>query len=432
MNKIFLAILLAFGGFLGAQFKIEGEIKNYHNQPIFVRIFTGSSDKIINKVNTDKNGKFSINIPEKYHGIVTLSDRPRQTFIEILSDNENVKLKSDFEGGLFINTVFTEGKTAIGYSQYQDYQSYNDLKSSVFPILKSLYTPKDEFYQAMMKEEARISALSPIADYPLLKYYVQVSELAKANADTKSMAEIYNNQILNRLTNDNENLEASGQLGNLVLTYLRFSILGATSQEQINSILEKEIDHLLDKTDIETPRGQNVLTSVFEVLPKEQFGTLLNKYYSKVEALTCTITDDLKTNVLAHNMGKPGAQVPNIVFDEPIKGFKSLYEVKADKKLVVFWASWCPACMSEMPHIKEYYKTFKKEGGEIIAISLDVDEAAFQEAIKDFGWINYTELMKWETQGVDSYGISGTPSLFLIDKDNKLIKKADHISELMN
>ena len=84
-----------------------------------------------------------------------------------------------------------------------------------------------------------------------------------------------------------------------------------------------------------------------------------------------------------------------------------------------------------MPFVKEYYRNFKAEGGEILAISLDYDQASFDHATKDFEWINYTELMRWDTSGVKEFGITSTPTLFLLDKDNKLIKKASHISDLV-
>src|SRR5690606_15715004 len=163
----------------------------------------------------------------------------------------------------------------------------------------------------------------------------------------------------------------------------------------------------------------------------EQFSTLLEKYYAKANALTCEITDELKTNLSAHNNTVVGSVVPNILFKNPVKGYKSLYDVKADKKIIVFWASWCPACNDEMPFVKEYYRNFKEDGGEIVSISLDFDAESFKSATLDFDWINYTELLQWDTQAARDYGITATPTLFLVDKDNKLIKKASHISELV-
>lgn len=431
MKKFASLLFLIVGILSNAQFKVSGEIKGYPNQTVMVRIFKGSTDKLINKVETDSNGKFSVNIPENYSGIVRLTLPSRHIVLDMLSDNENISFTGTVDKASIDEIVIKEGKTAIGFQKYQSYDSFNDLKLNIFPMIKTLYKPDDEFYKAVVKEEERISKMSPVTDLPLLKYYIQVSELANAQVDGKLVADMHKNKILTRLTNDNNFLEGTGFMSKLVLDYLRFSIIGAQSQEEINTIVDREIEFLLEKTDLETSRGQNVLSAVFMVLPAEQFSGLLDKYYAKANALTCTITDELKTTLTAKNNMVVGKKVPNIIFDKPVNGKKSLYDIKADKKILVFWASWCPACNDEMPFIKEYYNNFKKEGGEILAISLDFDEEAFKSATKDFPWFNYTELNQWDTKAVLEYGVVSTPTLFLLDKDNNLVKKANHISELV-
>lgn len=432
MRNLFFGTMLLLNSVAFSQFKISGEIKNYSEKPVMVRIYTGATDKLINRVETDKNGKFTVNIPQRYSGLVSITNVQKSSTVEILTDNENVDFMADYSmDGAFKNIVFKQGKDAIGFQKLQTYENFNDLKKNIFPILKNQYDTKDEFYQAVVKEEERINSLKPTTELPLVKYYAQLSELANAQVDTKPMAETYMNKILGRLVNDNDYLEGTGYLSTLVLNYFRYSIIGATSQEDVNSTVDKEIEKLIEATDIETPRGQNVLSAIFMVLPKEQFASTIEKYYSKANSLTCTITDELKSNLAAHNMNA-GNTVPNIVFKTAVKGFKSLYDVKANQKIIIFWASWCPACREEMPFVKEFYPNFKKNGGEIVAISLDFDQNEFNNATKDFGWINYTELSQWDTQGIEEFGVNSTPTLFLVDKDNKLIKKADHISELMD
>ncbi|HLV23277.1 MAG TPA: TlpA disulfide reductase family protein [Moheibacter sp.] len=430
MKKSILLVLLSLTYILNGQFKVNGKIDNYASQDLTVRVFTGSSDKLINKLKTNKNGEFSVKIPVNYSGIVRIENYSHVA-VDLLSDNEDIDFTAVFENNEFSNLKIIKGKTAAGFQNYQSFEAFNDLKLNVFPMIKSLYNKDDKFYQAVVEEEERIAKQNPVTDLPLLKYYIQTNDLANAQVETKQAAEIHKNKILNKLTTDNEYLEGSGLLSKLVLDYLRYSIMDASSQEQINAIVEKEVDELLLKTDLETPRGQNVLSSVFIVLPEEQFGSLLEKYYAKANSLTCEITDELKASLTAHNTIVPGNQVPDIQFKNPVNGYKSLYDVKADKKIIIFWASWCPACQDEMPFVKEYYRNFKDAGGEIISISLDYDQAAFDAATKDFEWVNYTELMYWDTQGVVEYGVSSTPTLFLVDKDNKLIKKATHISELV-
>ncbi len=431
MKNLIAVLVFIFTCNLNAQFKISGEIKNYQEKYVQVRIFDGPTDILINKVKTDKNGKFSVQIPRKFSGIVRIADASRHASLDILSDNENVDFVAKLENNAFVEIEFKQGKTAAEFQNYTSLQGLIDLKTNVFPVIKPLYGEKDEFYQAILKEEARISKLDASTDLPLLKYYVAISDLANTTFDNKTAASFHKEKILTHLVNDNTYLEGSGFMFKLVLDYLRASIVDATSQEQVNATIEKEIDELLVKTDLETPRGQKVLSTVFLTLPSEQFEPLLEKYYAKANALTCEITDELKSNLAAHNSTTVGSVVPNIIFNKPVKGAKSLYDVKADKKIIIFWASWCPACNEEMPFVKEYYRNFKLAGGEIISISLDFDESAYREATKDFEWFSYSDFLQWDSKPVLDYGISSTPTLLLVDKDNKLIKKASHISELV-
>ncbi|GIN89234.1 thiol:disulfide interchange protein tlpA [Siminovitchia terrae] len=48
-----------------------------------------------------------------------------------------------------------------------------------------------------------------------------------------------------------------------------------------------------------------------------------------------------------------------------------LSDYRGQKVMLNFWASWCPPCKAEMPHIENYYKTkAKQENVEILAVNL--------------------------------------------------------------
>ena len=49
---------------------------------------------------------------------------------------------------------------------------------------------------------------------------------------------------------------------------------------------------------------------------------------------------------------------------------------------------------------------------------------------KELPWFNYTDLMRWDSPIAAEYNINSTPTLFLVDKDNKVIKKVNHVSDL--
>src|SRR5579859_1389331 len=54
-------------------------------------------------------------------------------------------------------------------------------------------------------------------------------------------------------------------------------------------------------------------------------------------------------------------------------------------KIVVlnFWATWCPPCIEEMPSLVEMQRRMKAKGVTVVAVSVDVDQNAYQQFRKD-------------------------------------------------
>ena len=86
--------------------------------------------------------------------------------------------------------------------------------------------------------------------------------------------------------------------------------------------------------------------------------------------------------------------------------------------LVDFWATWCPPCIGEIPHLKKVYKDYHEQGLEIVGISLDASHNVSSEKVAKFLEANE---MKWEqvyesVQPIaESYGVRSIPTAFLID-----------------
>ncbi|MFL3007921.1 MAG: peroxiredoxin family protein [Candidatus Neomarinimicrobiota bacterium] len=111
-----------------------------------------------------------------------------------------------------------------------------------------------------------------------------------------------------------------------------------------------------------------------------------------------------------------------------LKGQKiSLSDLKGKVVLLNFWGTWCGPCKREIPDFVSLSKKHKKNGLEIIGVTLS---SGSPEKIQDFSqkWkINYTLLTDIngnETQSVTArYGqatsqpITGIPTTFIIDRD---------------
>ena len=101
----------------------------------------------------------------------------------------------------------------------------------------------------------------------------------------------------------------------------------------------------------------------------------------------------------------------------------SLADFRGQKKVVVsFWASWCGPCRLEMPSLVQFYKTNHRDASdfEILAVSIDDDPKAaadFATAMK----LNFPVLVDPDKKIANAYQVEGIPTMFVIDKDGKVI-----------
>jgi thiol-disulfide isomerase/thioredoxin len=98
--------------------------------------------------------------------------------------------------------------------------------------------------------------------------------------------------------------------------------------------------------------------------------------------------------------------------------------------LVVFGASWCPKCTEEIPEIAKRYSKWNEKGIEVVFISLDENRTSFESFANDFPFISYSDLKKWNSPIVKDFYVSGTPTLFLLDKNRKILIRPNSVAHL--
>jgi peroxiredoxin len=138
----------------------------------------------------------------------------------------------------------------------------------------------------------------------------------------------------------------------------------------------------------------------------------------------------LSVLVLLHQINIPnlkGEENQELAPDFALKNLKGhkvrLTDFGGKVVLLNFWATWCPPCRVEIPHLKELYAKYQDKGLEVIGISLDL---AGEEVVKIFverNQISYSILLGDERIAVDYGGILGIPTSFLIDRQGKIRQK---------
>ncbi|MFJ7668108.1 peroxiredoxin family protein [Lysinibacillus sp. NPDC097195] len=102
----------------------------------------------------------------------------------------------------------------------------------------------------------------------------------------------------------------------------------------------------------------------------------------------------------------------------------SLSELRGKKVVLNFWATWCPPCKAEMPHMQNYYEQYAKEDNvEILAVNLTTEERdvtadakidtvmTFRDAFE----LTFPILLDTENEAGSDYQIITIPTTFFID-----------------
>lgn len=134
----------------------------------------------------------------------------------------------------------------------------------------------------------------------------------------------------------------------------------------------------------------------------------------------CSKTDGTKKGaVVAEKSPAPDVSVISLANGSNLK----LSDLKGKVVLLNFWATWCPPCREEIPSMMKLNSIMAGKPFQMVAISIDEGgKPAIESFFKGSGFFLPTYLDE-SGASVKSYGVTGVPESFIIDKHGILVKK---------
>ncbi len=113
-----------------------------------------------------------------------------------------------------------------------------------------------------------------------------------------------------------------------------------------------------------------------------------------------------------------GDTAPDWVLKNGSGSESAYYRDSTDQVTVLlYWATWCPYCQKLMPHLQQVADQY--QGQPVIFYAMNIKEDGDPaKHLKDNGFS--FELILNAEQTMDAYGVRGTPSLFVIDRNHKV------------
>lgn len=422
MKKLFGLMGLVLLNSLSAQFKVEIEAPaTFTPKEVYLYSLNGSKDILETKENR-KGNTWQFNIKKPYNGMMKLYFPESNTSINFISENRDVKMKFDYEQSKVANIQYLDDSNFV-MNNIQDVQQKKEYILPALFQMKEYYQQGSDFGKALDSEINRLSDKTDnLAKHPFINFYnTNYARFVEKSASKKA---ITHDEIIEFLNKSNDMLETSSLLRPVLVAYLNIGP---------NSNMQADVDKLLLALNTETPRGQTVMSELIEIFDIYGMADLKTKYLSEATNLKCTINDRLSSTIAINKNTEIGATFPNQIFTQATNTkAKSITDVKAGKKVIVFWASTCSHCEAELPKLIEKYAAMKTQNIEVIALSLDSDKVAYVNKVKDLPWINDSEVKGWYSSYVDKYNVHATPTYFVLDGNNKIIAKPDHAADVIS
>lgn len=101
-----------------------------------------------------------------------------------------------------------------------------------------------------------------------------------------------------------------------------------------------------------------------------------------------------------------------------------LSDYKGKGVMLNFWATFCKPCEAEMPYMEELYPTYKEQGIEIIAVSLDSTKLVIDRFIDKY---DLTFPIPYDKRGQvsDLYKIGPIPTTYFINPEGVIVEKIE-------
>ena len=166
---------------------------------------------------------------------------------------------------------------------------------------------------------------------------------------------------------------------------------------------------LAGKEDLESL--EKFIRGFSEQHPKHRYISMLNQFIQPLKREVEGLKNDEKIAV-----GKP---LPSLSLKNQNDSLISIEKVVGSFKVIDFWASWCEPCNKDFPRVKKLEEKYRSKSVEFLGVSLDDEKEALKKDIstKKMEWPQVSDLKRWNSLAVKTYGIRSLPTYVVIDSN---------------
>ena len=202
---------------------------------------------------------------------------------------------------------------------------------------------------------------------------------------------------------------------------------------QIPDSINQAADMVLAKAKANDEVFRVILTQLFSDFQQSNimgmdavFVHLANKYYLAGQAPWADkeLLDKIKDRVRKTEPNLLGKVAPELIMQTSDGTVASLRYTQADYTILVFWEPDCGHCKQTIPEIWKIYEKYQQKNVKVFAVCTQYDKDKWMNFINEHKlfWINVYD-SEYNTNFRNLYDIYSTPTIYLLDKDKKIVAK---------
>ncbi len=442
-NKIcsffLLVIFISFQGY--SQQTISGKFPSLKNQTVRLIGFNGMGTYAIDSTLVNETGSFTLQYSPKDIGMGYISAADNKPYFMVL-EKQAIELKGE---SLSVpeSIAIIKGEENKGFATYATAHAKREQTLSAWEYLQKIYQGDALFsnqktvQQSINSEIKRIGKedLDFLSKLPSTSYAHWYLPIRKLISSVSTVAQYRIQEIpatiaaFRKINYADPRLYKSGLLKDALESQYWLLENRGLPLDTIYKDMNVSTDFILNSIAKNEQLYNEITKYLFDYFEKHSL--FQSAEYLSIKTLTqnsCTLNTNLANQLESYRAMKVGKTAPDIsftgdVFEKGlvIKNPSRLSEISAKYKVVIFGASWCTACSEEMVQLFPLYSKWKAKGLEVVFVSLDTDKTAFQNYTNVMPFISFCDYQQWNTQAAKDYYVSSSPTIYLLDKNNKII-----------
>jgi len=427
----------------------------HKNQAIRLVGFNGKENYTIDSTIVSEEGDFKLHYTKQDYGIAYITGPENKPYILVL-EKDNIELKGE-QLSIPESITILKGPENMAFVRYVKEHATREQALSAWSYLKNMYELDSLFFNMNTAKQSIITEMNGLKKQdiafldklPKSSYVSWYLPTRKLISGVTAIAQYRTSEIpatinaFRKINYADPRLYKSGLFNDVFESHYWLLENRGLSSDTMFKEMNISTDAILASLTHNDSIYNEITNLLFDYFEKHSL--FASSEYIALKALSqnkIVLTNKLAKKLESYRSMKKGNIAPNILFSGDvykngfsIKSPSSLLELTAKYKLVIFGASWCPSCASEMAQLLPQYQNWKAKGVEVVFVSLDTDKNSFYDFTQKFPFISVCDYRKWETKAAQDYFVFSSPTLYLLDQQNNILSRpnsVDHVNALIN